>query len=143
MDDISFLVGTMPSFAARFDLGYWGRRSPLVVLLEILCIFFFPSLLLLLEMDTISSLLDSVSTLVTETLTARDNGNGSSASTDNFTVPEQNMRTAWIGLQLAGQISLPILIATLLFHKRVASRNPTIVNLCIVWTLATIPPELL
>ena len=101
-------------------------------------------------MDAISSLLESASAphwLVTESLTARDNGTGSSTSADIFTVPdaraEQNMRTAWIGLQLAGQISLPILIATLLFHKRIARRNPTIVNLCIVWTLATIPPELL
>ncbi|KAF8515952.1 hypothetical protein JB92DRAFT_2912658 [Gautieria morchelliformis] len=29
------------------------------------------------------------------------------------------------------------------FHKRIARRNPTVINLCIVWTLATIPPELL
>lgn len=55
----------------------------------------------------------------------------------------QNMLGAWIGLQLAGQVTLPILIATLLFHKRIARRNPTIINLCIVWTLATIPPEIL
>lgn len=54
-----------------------------------------------------------------------------------------NMLAAWIVLQLAGQISLPILIVTLLFHKRIARRNPTVINLCIVWTLATIPPELL
>ncbi|KAF8578383.1 hypothetical protein K439DRAFT_1638919 [Ramaria rubella] len=55
----------------------------------------------------------------------------------------QGMLYAWIALQLAGQITLPILIATLLFHKRIARRNPTVINLCIVWTLATIPPELL
>jgi hypothetical protein len=64
--------------------------------------------------------------------------------TSHGTTPQNmRLRTAWIGLQLAGQVTLPILIATLLFHKRIARRNPTVINLCIVWTLATIPPELL
>jgi hypothetical protein len=53
------------------------------------------------------------------------------------------MLVAWLTLQLLGQVTLPILIGTLLFHKRIARRNPTVINLCIVWTLATIPPELL
>jgi len=77
-----------------------------------------------------------------ETLLARSTNN----TWDPLQQPQeyaQNMLTAWIVLQLAGQIALPILIATLLFSKRIARRNPTIVNLCIVWTLATIPPELL
>lgn len=55
----------------------------------------------------------------------------------------QPLVLAWIILQLAGQITLPILVATMVFHKRVARRNPTIINLCIAWTAATIPPELL
>ncbi|KIJ51836.1 hypothetical protein M422DRAFT_244214 [Sphaerobolus stellatus SS14] len=31
----------------------------------------------------------------------------------------------------------------MVFHKRVARRNPTIINFCVVWTFATIPPEML
>ncbi|KAF8528595.1 hypothetical protein JB92DRAFT_2863353 [Gautieria morchelliformis] len=69
--------------------------------------------------------------------------NDTSPETPTQTAQNMRMRTAWIGLQLAGQVTLPILIATLLFHKRIARRNPTVINLCIVWTLATIPPELL
>lgn len=56
---------------------------------------------------------------------------------------DQGLVLAWIILQLAGQITLPILVATMVFNKRVARRNPTIINLCIAWTFATIPPELL
>ena len=54
-----------------------------------------------------------------------------------------HLLVSWLVLQLAGQITLPILIGTLLFHKRITRRNPTVINLCIVWTLGTIPSELL
>jgi len=53
------------------------------------------------------------------------------------------MLIAWLGLQVAGTVTLPILILTMLFHKSITRRNPTVINLCIVWTLATIPAELL
>ncbi|KAF8487826.1 hypothetical protein JB92DRAFT_3254619 [Gautieria morchelliformis] len=69
--------------------------------------------------------------------------NDTSPETPTQTAQSMRMRTAWIRLQLAGQVTLPILITTLLFYKRIARCNPTVINLCIVWTMATIPPELL
>ncbi|KAF8521776.1 hypothetical protein BU17DRAFT_87680 [Hysterangium stoloniferum] len=78
----------------------------------------------------------------------------SSSSTVNSTSPpqfglsesasaENSMWVAWVVFQLAGQVSLPILVITLFLSKRIARRNPTVINLCIVWALATIPPLLL
>jgi hypothetical protein len=71
--------------------------------------------------------------------TALDNG----VFSEHHTTSDKRIMVAWIALQLAGQVTLPILVVTLLFSKRIAPRNPTVINLCIVWAIGTIPPLLL
>ncbi|EJD52266.1 hypothetical protein AURDEDRAFT_181762 [Auricularia subglabra TFB-10046 SS5] len=50
----------------------------------------------------------------------------------------------WLGLNIAGQVLLSLLLATLLFSRRLkAQRHPILLNFVVAWLLSTIPACLL
>lgn len=51
--------------------------------------------------------------------------------------------TVWLFFQIAaGNVGLPLLVATFLFAKSV-NRHPTLVNMCITWIISGISSSLL
>jgi hypothetical protein len=51
---------------------------------------------------------------------------------------------AWLGLEIAGQATLFLLLLTFLFSKRLKTqRHPIVVNFVVVWLLSTFPALLL
>jgi len=64
-------------------------------------------------------------------------------TTDSIPVAREQVWT-WLGLQIAGQALLFLLLITFLFSRRLkAQRHPIILNFVVTWLLSTIPAQLL